>query len=137
MKYSKKLKDKLEDYNKKIRKNCINYSYWKKLIKYEPQYIIDNWQQKLEKECINIDKLLFRNGCFTCRYDTDTIKEVACINLETFYKVCKRIHKKLRINTFDYYKDILHQRKYLFTAVAYHSVIDKYIDDVTQRTKRE
>lgn len=98
MKYSKKLKDKLEDYDKRIRKNSINYSYWKKLIKYEPDYVLAYWDRRLDKECINIDKLLFTNGCFSGRYDTATIKEVACINLETLYKVCIKFVKEFTKN---------------------------------------
>jgi len=135
MKYSKKLKDKLDGYNKRIRKNCINYSYWKKLIKYEQDYVLANWETRLDKECTNMDKLLFSNGCFSIRYPIDTIKEIACINLNTLYKICKKLHKKLRISTTDYYRDLLHSRKYLFTSIAYHSIIDDYIDDVTQRNK--
>jgi len=130
MKYNKKLAGKLKNYDSYIRKNCINYKYWKKIIKEDTEYITENWQKKLENDCIRVDKLVSMHfGCFGVgKYTYATLQEIACINLDTFYKVCKKLHKKLNVPAVDFYRECVIHHKYLFSKIAHDSIFSKVPD---------
>lgn len=137
MKYAHVLNKQLRNYEPYIHKHCLHYKKWKKLIKTNPEYLILHWKDMIHNECQKLDNFLYnssliniKNICFfnfNKNSINNTIKDtISCINLNTLYKICKKLHKKLDINSLEYLDELIKNRKYKFTHIAYYTFVDDY-----------
>ena len=79
MKYAKKLDDILSKYPWYVRIRCISYRKWKKM------KLPKNWRL-----CLIIDFM-------------KAPKHLIDITLQTLYKICKRIQKRFKVNSLDFF----------------------------------
>ena len=123
MKYSKILGEQLSEFNNSIRNKCLSYKKWKKLIKYDSKYIKNKWERRINSECKAIDRFLFtkRNCLFGYNINTDIHRKLCLINLNTLYKICKKLEKKLNVNSMDIYNNI--KFKYKFTYISQETLV--------------
>ena len=128
MKYSHILAKQLSKYEISIRKISFDYKKWKKLIKYDSEFIATNWKKRLNYDCKRIDAFLFTKYPCLCNYNIDPYinKELCYINMNTLYKICKKLDKKLKINAMDYYNHILKKNKYKFTYMSHETLIENF-----------
>ena len=117
MKYAKELTQKLNTYSNHIRNKCLQYIKWKKLIKTSPSYVKLNWEKILLNDC-KVTETLFNKTV-----KSDELLELSIINTNTFYKICKRLQKKLNISALDYMNFIIKSHKYRFTACSCMTLI--------------
>lgn len=130
MKYAHALTKQLSKYDPYINKLCLQYKPWKKLIKYSPEYTLINWKKNIINECKNVDNLLYCNKCkcfLNKKLDNNIIEHLCFINVNTLYKICKKLQKKLNINALEYLDEIIKTRKFKFTQIAYQTIIDDYL----------
>ena len=115
MKYAKILAQQLSEFDNGIRNNCLNYKKWKKLIKYDGDYLRRNWERRLNSECKAIDRLLFTK--YNCIFISKESHYKLCLyNLNTLYKICKKIEKKLGTNAMDTYNILKFRYKFTYLS---------------------
>ena len=123
MKYAHVLNKQLIKYAPYIQKKCLNYKYWKKSIKTNSEYVILYWKTMIHEQCKKLDKFLFKsnnviisilNTCISNNLNTSLIDTISCINLNTLYKICKKLQKKLSLNSLEFLNDIIKERRYKF-----------------------
>lgn len=123
MKYSKYLINELKKYDSNTQKYCIKYKKWKKYIKHDKEYIIQEWKNKLNKECKYIDRL-FYTSCFNnYNISQKMLDQIAITNINTLYKLCKKLEKKLKVNGMEYLNEIIKSKQYKFTDIAFETLI--------------
>jgi hypothetical protein len=120
MKYSKRLANELQAYPQYIRERCLSYKTWKKDIKRYPYCIYGCWKNKLLRECKKLDAFLFPP------YETldpKMVYEMCKINLNTLYKICKRLDKKLGVKAYNYYCMLLDNNNFRFTYLSHETLV--------------
>lgn len=123
MKYAKILIDQLKLYDSQIKKQCLQYKKWKKEIKYNKEYIIRKWKSILIKECNSVDKMFYKSCFNNFNLPKITLNHLSFININTLYKICKKLHKKLKVDSMEFLNEIIKSRKYKFTKIAYETLI--------------
>lgn len=100
MKYGKELGIKLRVLPWYVRMMCIDYKLWKKM----PLHCCGGWIHKLMWDCYKCETL-------NKTYANDTINKM---NVQTLYKVCKRLQKRYDIPAMMVYTRILKSNQFKF-----------------------
>lgn len=122
MKYSKRLANELQAYPSYIRERCLSYKTWKKDIKRYPYYMYGCWKNKVLRECKKLDVFLFPPLPHET-LDTKIVHDLCKINLNTLYKICKRLDKKLGVKAVNYYCTLLNNNIFRFTYLSHETLV--------------
>jgi hypothetical protein len=120
MKYRKVLTKKLSKYTNEITKYCLSYKYWKKQIKFRPKFIKIFWKLLLHKQCKRLDLFLFNKKT---RLENQDLKELCHINIDTLYKICKKLKKVLKRDSMIFYMNMIKNNTYIFLIPSHDTLI--------------
>jgi len=131
MKYKKFLDDKLSIYPIEVRKYCIPYKYWKTKINNHPAFVKVFWKALLHRQCKRLDRFLSSSNYDNCLTNINNhninniIHETLCIiNIDTLYKICKKIEKRIHVPALDYFfKDLCKKNAYKFLEASNETLI--------------
>ena len=77
---------------------------------------------RLLRECRRLDAFLFPS-CETNAIDPKMIYELCKINLNSMYKICKKLDKKLSVNALEYYCKLLRKSVFKFTYLSHDTLV--------------
>ena len=120
MKHARFLDEQLQVYPSFVHLECINYHKWKLWIKKEPEFVMKHWKSNIKRDCARIDKFLSDTNSIPVSW----LKHLSILNTDTFYKICKKMKKKLgMVEPLEYYKKCVERRKYKFTSVSFLTLV--------------
>lgn len=122
MKHSRFLDEQLGVYPLDVRTECINYHKWKLWIKTEPEFLKKNWKSHIKQDCTRVENFLYPR--FAASLPESWVRHLSILNTDTFYKICKKMRKKLGFEEpLEYYRSCVNKRKYKFTSVSFVTLV--------------
>ncbi len=122
MKHGDFVKEQFKLYPFNVTRKCINYQRWKLWIKTQPNFIRRYWKILLLKDCRRINRFLFPIFC-NSEIDPEWIYSLCILNTDTFYKICKKLKRHIKVDALKFYKKIIYKRKFRFTDIAHRTII--------------
>lgn len=119
MKYNLFLREQLKLYPFEISRNFINYEKWKRWTKYQPFFIKRYWKFLIKKDCRKLNRFLYR----TRGVDKEQLYSIELLNTNTFYKICKRLKKKLGVDALEFFVKCVKQRRFQFTSISFLTLL--------------
>lgn len=114
---------KLSKFPSEISDKCLSYKFWKKQIKYHPKIIKLFWKVVLRKQCRKLDRILF-DKFDSHPFNKLYIRKICYVNIDTLYKICKKLRKKLGVKSLEYFIKLCQTNRYLFLEPSHDTVID-------------
>jgi len=124
MKYKKFLEEKLSIYPLNVRKYCIPYKYWKLKIKHHPEFVRIFWKLLIHRQCKRLDKFLASEYSGANRNKLIDYENLCLINIDTLYKICKKIEKKIGLPALDFFfKGLCRRNTYKFLEASNETLV--------------
>lgn len=128
MKHGKFVDEQFSMYPFYVTQKCINYHKWKLWIKKQPGFVKRYWKILILKDCRKINRFLYPILC-SVNIPNEWVYSLSLLNTDTFYKICKKLTRHLKVNALDFYKKTVKRHRFRFTRVAGETLLYGYINE--------
>ena len=128
MKHGKFVDEQLSLYPFHVTRNCINYHKWKVWIKKQPEFVKRYWKILIIKDCRRINRFLYPLVC-SPSIPNEWIYSLSLLNTDTFYKICKKLTRHLKVDALDFYKRMVKVHRFKFTNISHETLLYDYINE--------